>query len=44
MHAINRGFHTDDKGYALFLVASNDHSDANRELLDHMSETFEPAV
>jgi hypothetical protein len=43
MHGINRGFHTEDKGYALFLVASNDHPEVNRALLDRMSETFEPA-
>lgn len=43
MHAINRGFHTEDIGYALFLVASNDHPEENRELLDRMSQTFEPA-
>ncbi|MFD3687138.1 serine/threonine-protein kinase [Nocardiopsis sp. NPDC058631] len=42
MHGINRGFHTEDRGYALFLVASNDHPDLNREMLDHMSETFDP--
>ena len=44
MHAINRGFHTEEKGYALFLVASNDDPEANRALLDRMSETFEPAA
>ncbi|KOX14215.1 serine/threonine-protein kinase [Nocardiopsis sp. NRRL B-16309] len=44
MHAINRGFHTEDKGYALFLVASNDDPEANRALLDRMSRTFEPAA
>ncbi|RKS07245.1 serine/threonine protein kinase [Nocardiopsis sp. Huas11] len=43
MHAINRGFHTEDKGYALFLVASNDDPEANRALLDRLSQTFEPA-
>ncbi|WP_304453136.1 serine/threonine-protein kinase [Nocardiopsis sp. YSL2] len=44
MHGINRGFHTEEKGYALFLVASNDDPEANRALLDRMSETFEPAA
>ncbi|MDE3724989.1 serine/threonine-protein kinase [Nocardiopsis sp. N85] len=44
MHAINRGFHTEAKGYALFLVASNDHPDLNRQLLDRLSETFVPAA
>ncbi|WP_150255147.1 serine/threonine-protein kinase [Nocardiopsis deserti] len=43
MHAINRGFHTEDIGYALFLVSSNDHPEENRALLDHMSRSFEPA-
>lgn len=41
-HAINRGFHTDDKGYALFLVSPEDPA-VNHALLDRMSETFEPA-
>ncbi|MEU0493014.1 serine/threonine-protein kinase [Nocardiopsis sp. NPDC006139] len=44
MHAVNRGFHTEEKGYALFLVADNDHADINRELLDRISETFVPAA
>ncbi|OLT29338.1 serine/threonine protein kinase [Nocardiopsis sp. CNR-923] len=44
MHAINRGFHTENMGYALFLVASNDDPDANRALLDRMAESFEPAA
>ncbi|PDP87993.1 serine/threonine protein kinase [Glycomyces fuscus] len=43
MHAVNRGFHTEDIGYALFLVADNDHPEENRALLDHMSRSFEPA-
>ena len=41
-HAINRGFHTDEKGYALFLVSPED-PDVNHQLLDRISETFEPA-
>lgn len=41
-HAINRGFHTDDKGYALFLVSPEDPA-VNHALLDRMSESFEPA-
>ncbi len=41
-HAINRGFHTEDKGYALFLVSGEDQ-DYNHELLDRISESFEPA-
>ncbi|MDT0327083.1 serine/threonine-protein kinase [Nocardiopsis lambiniae] len=44
MHAINRGFHTEAKGYALFLVASDEHPDLNRQLLDRLSETFVPAA
>ncbi|WP_306368372.1 serine/threonine-protein kinase [Nocardiopsis sp. CC223A] len=44
MHAVNRGFHTEEKGYALFLVADNEHADMNRELLDRLSETFVPAA
>jgi hypothetical protein len=43
MHAINRGFHTENIGYALFLVSSNDHPEENRALLDHMARSFEPA-
>lgn len=41
-HAINRGFHTDEKGYALFLV-SPEEPEVNHQLLDHISESFEPA-
>ncbi|MBB6120795.1 serine/threonine-protein kinase [Nocardiopsis algeriensis] len=44
MHAVNRGFHTEQKGYALFLVASADDTAANLELLDRLSETFVPAA
>ncbi|WP_017573820.1 serine/threonine-protein kinase [Nocardiopsis halotolerans] len=43
MHAINRGFHTEEVGYALFLVASNESPEENRALLDRMSRGFEPA-
>ncbi|QVQ50342.1 serine/threonine protein kinase [Spiractinospora alimapuensis] len=42
LHAINRGFHTEDYGYALFLV-SPDSQDDNHALLDRMAESFEPA-
>lgn len=42
MHAINRGFHTKEKGYALFLVSPEDPA-VNHALLNRMSETFEPA-
>ncbi|PSK88776.1 serine/threonine protein kinase [Murinocardiopsis flavida] len=43
MHAVNRGFHNDAKGYALFLVATEDDFPTNKKLLDHMTETFTPA-
>lgn len=42
MHAINRGFHTENIGYALFLVSGEDQ-DYNHDLLDRMAESFEPA-
>ena len=42
MHAINRGFHTENKGYALFLVSPED-ANINHALLDRISESFEPA-
>ncbi|GHC71454.1 hypothetical protein GCM10007079_03840 [Nocardiopsis terrae] len=42
MHAINRGFHTEDTGYALFLT-SGEPQDYNHDLLDRISESFEPA-
>ncbi len=42
MHAINRGFHTENKGYALFLVSPQD-ANINHALLDRISESFEPA-
>ncbi|MBE2998019.1 serine/threonine protein kinase [Nocardiopsis sp. HNM0947] len=41
-HAINRGFHTSEKGYALFLVSPED-PEVNHRLLDRISESFEPA-
>ena len=44
MHAINRGFHTKEKGYALFLVSTEDKWEENRELLDPITESFEPAA
>ncbi|RNL85851.1 serine/threonine-protein kinase [Halostreptopolyspora alba] len=43
MHAVNRAFHTEDKGYALFLVSPEGDWEENRELLDEMTESFEPA-
>ncbi|WP_017578940.1 serine/threonine-protein kinase [Nocardiopsis valliformis] len=42
MHAINRGFHTENIGYALFLVSGEDQ-DYNHDLLDRLAESFEPA-
>ncbi|GAB3720022.1 serine/threonine-protein kinase [Nocardiopsis nanhaiensis] len=42
MHAINRGFHTEDIGYALFLV-SGEPQGVNHALLDRIAESFEPA-
>ncbi|MFE1104061.1 serine/threonine-protein kinase [Nocardiopsis alba] len=42
MHAINRGFHTEDIGYALFLVSPESQS-VNHALLDRISESFVPA-
>jgi hypothetical protein len=42
MHAINRGFHTENIGYALFLVSGEDQ-DYNHDLLDRIAESFEPA-
>ncbi|MBR8744334.1 serine/threonine-protein kinase [Nocardiopsis sp. MG754419] len=42
MHAINRGFHTENKGYALFLVSGEDQA-VNRALLDRIAESFDPA-
>ncbi|WP_159945614.1 MULTISPECIES: serine/threonine-protein kinase [unclassified Nocardiopsis] len=44
MHGINRGFHTEAKGYALFLVASNEDPEANHALLDRIAESFTPAA
>ncbi|TDQ53076.1 protein kinase domain-containing protein [Actinorugispora endophytica] len=45
MHAVNRGFHTEEKGYALFLVyPEDDWEDTGAEILDRMSESFEPAA
>lgn len=42
MHAINRGFHTENTGYALFLV-SPERQEINHALLNRISETFAPA-
>jgi hypothetical protein len=45
MHAVNRGFHTEKKGYALFLVYPADGwEETGAPLLDRMSESFEPAA
>jgi len=42
-HAVNRAFHTEDKGYALFLVSPTDTWEENRALLDDVAASFEPA-
>ncbi|GAA3971781.1 serine/threonine protein kinase [Thermobifida alba] len=45
MHALNRGFHTEKKGYALFLVyPEDDWEQTGAALLDRMTESFEPAA
>ncbi|GAA3738580.1 tRNA A-37 threonylcarbamoyl transferase component Bud32 [Spinactinospora alkalitolerans] len=43
MHAVNRAFHTEEKGYALFLVSPEEDWEADRALLDEMTRSFEPA-
>nr|WP_173434316.1 hypothetical protein [Allosalinactinospora lopnorensis] len=43
MRAVNRAFHNEEKGYALFLVSPEEDWEENRELLDTMTESFEPA-
>ncbi len=43
MHAVNRAFHSQEKGYALFLVSTEEEWDDNRALLDDMTESFAPA-
>ncbi|MUL41662.1 serine/threonine protein kinase [Streptomonospora sp. PA3] len=43
MHAVNRAFHTEDKGYALFLVSTEEDFARNQAILDEMTESFEPA-
>ncbi|WP_017622900.1 serine/threonine-protein kinase [Nocardiopsis chromatogenes] len=43
-HAVNRAFHTEEKGYALFLVSPPDTWEENRELLDAVTASFEPAA
>ncbi|RCV50170.1 serine/threonine-protein kinase, partial [Marinitenerispora sediminis] len=42
-HAVNRAFHTEEKGYALFLVSTEEDWEENRALLDEMTRSFEPA-
>ncbi|MDS1268827.1 serine/threonine-protein kinase [Lipingzhangella sp. LS1_29] len=45
MRAINRGFHTDEYGYALFLNMPQSEWDAGgRELMEEFTESFEPAA
>ncbi|MDA2803492.1 serine/threonine-protein kinase [Nocardiopsis suaedae] len=43
-HAVNRAFHTEEKGYALFLVSPPETWEENRELLDPITASFEPAA
>ncbi|MGI5119273.1 protein kinase domain-containing protein [Marinactinospora thermotolerans] len=43
MRAVNRAFHTEEKGYALFLVSTEEDWETNRALLDEMTRSFEPA-
>ncbi|WP_026120753.1 serine/threonine-protein kinase [Nocardiopsis potens] len=42
-HAVNRAFHTEDKGYALFLVSPPETWEENRALLDGVAASFDPA-
>jgi tRNA A-37 threonylcarbamoyl transferase component Bud32 len=44
MRAVNRAFHTEEKGYALFLVSPESNWEANRARLDAMTASFEPAA
>jgi hypothetical protein len=41
---VNRAFHTEEKGYALFLVSPESNWEANRARLDAMTASFEPAA
>ena len=43
-HAVNRAFHTEEKGYALFLVSPPDTWEENRGELDAITASFEPAA
>ncbi|MFC7329157.1 serine/threonine-protein kinase [Marinactinospora rubrisoli] len=43
-HAVNRAFHTEEKGYALFLVSTEEDWAENRALLDDITASFEPAA
>lgn len=44
MRAINRGFHTDEYGYALFLnMPETEWEDGGWELMEEFTESFEPA-
>ncbi|GAA3763238.1 serine/threonine-protein kinase [Salinactinospora qingdaonensis] len=44
MHAVNRAFHTEEKGYALFLVSTEEDWETNRALLEQMTRSFVPAA
>ncbi|MDT0300799.1 serine/threonine-protein kinase [Streptomonospora wellingtoniae] len=43
MHAVDRAFHTEEKGYALFLVSTEASFARNKAILDEAAESFEPA-
>ncbi|GAA4942730.1 hypothetical protein GCM10023224_26520 [Streptomonospora halophila] len=43
MHAVDRAFHTEEKGYALFLVSTEEDFARNKAILDEAAESFEPA-
>ncbi|QBI56395.1 serine/threonine-protein kinase [Streptomonospora litoralis] len=43
MHAVNRAFHTQEKGYALFLVSTEADFATNQAILKEMTQSFEPA-
>ncbi|PRX92427.1 serine/threonine-protein kinase [Allonocardiopsis opalescens] len=41
--AVNRAFHTEERGYALFITGPEDAWPERRELLDRMTDSFQPA-
>ncbi|GAB3456479.1 serine/threonine-protein kinase [Streptomonospora sediminis] len=42
MHAIDRAFHTEETGYALFLVTTEQNFARNSAILDEVGESFDP--